>query len=129
METIIDEEDPIPVDSKGALYHESVRWWENRRLYYNLLLFALEAALLIYYAKATKHFGVQNAIVASFAYQAAANFFYSVGWGTEVLLMHYLPNVRISQNIRWLLFIFGVVFSIILTITWYQEILVPLYLG
>ena len=68
-------------------YRQAVQWWEEKRRLYNLLLIGLEIALLLFYWEAVLNFGVLSAIFWTVAYTIAANSFYCLGWGMEILGM------------------------------------------
>lgn len=98
-----------------------IAWWERRRLWYNAGLVLLQMGLcLFYYRTILLFFGVTNALLYSVCYTLAANAFYCLGWGTEILLNYYFPNFIPLKRLSPLFFILGILFSIFLTIMLYS---------
>jgi hypothetical protein len=95
---------------------ESVRWWEKKRLVYNLI--TLFGGLLVFVLRS----GVPNGLSPNEFYHMhpylflgvmllGANIFYCFGWGSEVLLNHYFKLTFFSKGLRMFLYIGGSLFS------------------
>lgn len=91
---------------------EAVKWWEKKRLIYNLT--ALAGGLLVVLLRSMVMEG--DISVDTFLNLAVwlfgANIFYTGGWAIEVLL-HYYFKVRFwPVGVRWGAFVLGSLFSV-----------------
>ncbi len=117
---ILDSED----NTVNSPYSEPVKWWEDRRLIYNLFLFGIEIYLMVRYSENTRRYGWGSAIVETLVANIIANVFYSLGWGLEIFLNYYFKKTRFSHSLRLLLFILGLLFSVFLAWEEYSSVLV-----
>ena len=95
---------------------ESVRWWEKKRLVYNLI--TLSGGLLVFFLSSQ----VPNGLSPNDFYQIhpylflgimlfGANLFYCCSWGAEVLLNYYFKLPFFSKTLRLFFFIGSSLFS------------------
>ena len=89
----------------------SLKWWEKRRIWFNLLVGISGIVGIMCYAP---FFGLIDMIFI-LTYGIIANLFYSIGFVLEALNLHYLEGkINLKAN-RILLFIIGTALSCILT--------------
>jgi len=109
---------------KERLYN-SITWWESNRLIYNCIVIFCEVIMMGLLWEGTKRFGVGSSIFWSVLYTLAANVFYSMGWGTEILVEYYFKESQWIEKYRKGLFLLGIIFSILLTLFLYFRSLFP----
>ena len=95
---------------------ESIQWWEKRRFFFNIILIIIEVGMMVLFSKTTLHFGIGNALILTIFYNIAANIFYSIGWGIDVLCDYYRIDFRIEKPFRIIWFLIGLLFSSFITI-------------
>lgn len=100
--------------------HEAMEFWEKKRLLYTVLLFSVEILVMMYYSQGTLEYGLTVGIVHTIIVNLIANGFYCLGWGSELLLTYYFGDVRWSNGFRWLIFVLGTSFSLILAFAAYS---------
>lgn len=108
MDTLLDEQEPEESIAKRLL--ESVRWWERRRLLYTGILIGGGVLGIFEYGQGYLSNG--ELLFFTGLYLLAANLFYCLGWGIELLLWVHL---KVVFSARQALFIIGTVFSVLLT--------------
>lgn len=97
------------------ILHESVKWWEKKRILYNVILIGF--ALVFAFAKnefPNTNWSIESTLSIC-VWIFGANIFYCGGWGSEVLLKYYVDG-KINKNMRKFLFIMGMGASILWTI-------------
>lgn len=107
---------------------DSINWWERKRGLYNLVVIGFQIILILFFWDGTLQFGITNAIIGSIAYTIAANIFFSIGWGINIIIYHY--NIYFLKKIdeyRMFFFIMGISVSIFLTVSTYAETLYSYY--
>lgn len=119
-DTVLDSD--LVLQKKEVIFN-ALQWWEARRLGYNIVLIACEIFLILYFWKGTLLYGIENAFLGSVLYTIAANVFFSVGWGIEILALYYFGENRFLRKFRIPFFILGVLFSILLTLDMYDNVL------
>ena len=97
---------------KEAQIFIAVRWWERRRLLYNVLLFGVEFFVSISHYKNLLAFGVVSGIIQTIIVNIIANAFYSMGWGVEVLATYYFEHIKFTETSRRILYVLGLLFSL-----------------
>lgn len=110
-------------NSKTKNTSKILKWWEDKRLLYNGILILTEILIMVFYWKGTVRFGLYLALFWSILYTIVANFLYSLGWMIEILVNYYVSKIKFSKKTKNLLWISGVLFSIILTWKWYEATL------
>lgn len=118
MEEAIDEELVNKKNDEPNLFGV-IRWWEKKRLLYNAIVFGIQLACMLIYLPGTIDFGISMAIIGSLLFLLAANLFYCIGWGGEMLLIYYLKIGDSNTDGRMAFFIFGVAFSGLVTVSMY----------
>jgi hypothetical protein len=97
-------------DDENANLLDAVQWWEKKRILYNILLFSLELLLVGIYWDGMMLFGIGSAIIGIISHNIVANMFYTIGWGIEILFLYYF-KIKSFGNVRFALYIMGVLFS------------------
>lgn len=105
----------LDYNEEENLYFESIKWWENKRKIYNIVIFL---TLIIPLKYLFSEYVNQNASEFSFIYLIdiifwliGANLLYCLGFGVELTAQYY--RKKKSKNIRNLLFYSGLIFSIV----------------
>lgn len=101
----------------------SVRWWEGKRILYNIVLACTELFIMVNYYRETINYGIENAIIETIAVNLIANIFFCLGWGLEIMLYYYLKAYTLSNTSRWVLFLLGILFTVLLTLFAYSNTL------
>ena len=105
-----------PADDTGTLTRaEIVRWWESRRLRFNLYVGAvglLSWLLVLIAGSAAVNRGVDfeepiAMIIGPFVYGFMANLCYTLGWIVDTVQFRGVPRIKLYRT--------GVLFSIVLT--------------
>ena len=105
---------------KERLY-SSVKWWEGRRFLYNLIIIFCEIIMMFLFWKSTQKFGIGKSIFWSVLYTIAANVFFSMGWGIEILVEYYFKESQWIEKYRDAFLVMGILFSIFITIVLYKQ--------
>lgn len=103
------------VSNKEFPFREILSWWEKRRLWFNLLIVAIQFLVTYSMPIGLENFGMNEAIVLSIFYLIVANICYCLGWGIEILLWYYFKSYKASVTFRLALFSLGLAFSALLT--------------
>lgn len=93
-----------------------VKWWEKKRLYFNLIILA--ASVLVLQSAPQNHIyhGEWSVRMTTAIFNLiGANFCYSLGWGIGILKMYYFKSHPATTQERWTLFIIGSAFSFLVT--------------
>jgi len=93
---------------------DGVKWWEKKRLYYNLALITIIIIGLILKLSVPNSFLSENYLLAVLIWMFGANILFCSGWGFEVLLMYFF-KISLKNNMRFLFFSGGLVISIVWT--------------
>lgn len=104
----------VVLDNIGIL--KIVKWWESRRITYNLILISVEIIMMFIFSTGTLKFGIVNTIMCSLLFTVCANGFYTIGWIVEVWNIYYFKSTNLNSYTRNGLFILGTLFSIFVTI-------------
>ena len=97
---------------------DSVTWWEEKRINFNLTLISLSLLMIFY----DQYFWQPNYIKPTLLEQlrilviwvVGANIFYSLGLGVDLSIQYY--RKKSSEVIRRIFYILGLIFSILWTI-------------
>lgn len=92
-----------------------IRWWETRRILYNIILIACEILLIELIPNGVLRWGFSKVILFSVAFTLCANACYTLGFGSTILRLYYSRKTDIQSNLRLLSFILGLIFSIFIT--------------
>jgi hypothetical protein len=112
--------DEPSLDNRDTPLWQMIAWWEQKRLWYNLMLIVLELVICVYCYEVLLHrFGTIAAIFLSFCYTIAANAFYCMGWGVEILAYYYFPKLFPIGRLSHIFLFLGLLFSICLTASLY----------
>ncbi|MDC8005102.1 hypothetical protein POV27_13655 [Aureisphaera galaxeae] len=91
----------------------SLKWWDNKRVWYNLIVGAVGIGYIINIVPDT--FGMTE-IIGMFVYGVGANILFSLGILIELYDKVYLNTALKFYKARWVFFIGGTLFSILFTI-------------
>ena len=109
---------------KDKIYN-LVDWWERKRLVFNLTIIAIIVYEVFFFWEETVRFGIIDAIIGSIAYIIAANVFFSIGWGLNVLIVFYkLTFLSSYEKYKMAFLVVGVLFSILVTAFIYEGTLI-----
>ncbi|MDD2890693.1 MAG: hypothetical protein PHE49_08660 [bacterium] len=108
-----------------------IRWWEAKRLYYNLIMTVTGLLCVIIVLLVTgADLNRKEALSAMFFiifYGISANVLYSSGWVIEILVRKNLKDTGIKK-IGPLFFITGTTISVLLTLAFLILAIVPLWI-
>jgi len=108
---------------KGKSFFNAIKWWESKRLLYNVIIVSLVLGIMLFMWTGTQNFGLINATIGSFFYFIAANVFFSIGWGMEVLAKYYFKRNLFLERYRHFFLTLGVLFSVFVTMFMYVQTL------
>ncbi len=104
---------------------KSLRWWEKKRVLYNLILLGIIIFIIFSRYDAFLYFGVYNGIIGSILFLLVANFFFCMGWILEILIYYYFKKgYQFIKTLRMFLFIIGISISIFQTFIMYHVALI-----
>lgn len=124
--------DPMNAASSGTTnsgplrdsFLEAVRFWEPRRLFYNLLLLAV----VVTWVLATwPHFRPAMNLTAAMQISVLgllANVFYSVAYLAEFALQG-ASSGKVRQSLRWTLWVIGTILAFVLANYWIADEIYP----
>jgi len=58
---------------------EAIKWWENKRIAFNLVLIVFEVIMVLFFWKGTLHLGLFYSFLFCFLYTVLANICFSIG--------------------------------------------------
>ena len=90
---------------------EAVKWWEHKRIFYNLILVVM--AIFIMSTFINVNYSFQFGLFWVVAFCIAANLFFTIGWGVEVLAEYYF-KLKIDR-LRMLFWVCGILFTLFTT--------------
>lgn len=109
---------------------EMVSWWEKKRLIYNLIIVPVTIlALALLWKYAGVEIGHYELVLDSFWMLVWCNVLYTSGWVGGILRHHYLGSYPLSTTGRWLLFIFGTVFTLLVLEVRISTLVNPMFMG
>ena len=93
---------------------EMLRWWEKRRIVYNLILFPGTALILwSMWDYVGNTMSIDQVILQTILGLFTCNLFYTIAWIGGVLRIKYLGGYSLSSQSRWILFSLGTIFTLI----------------
>jgi hypothetical protein len=103
-------------------FGDAIRYWESRRFAYNLALAAVFAAWLGW----APHFGpfTSQDLFALFVLALLANACYCAAYAVELVMKH-LHLWQSWQNKRWILWLAGTLFALVLEYYWIGDEIYP----
>jgi hypothetical protein len=120
MELILSE----PPKTFGARFRDAARYWEPRRIHYNLVLAAVVAAWLV---STWPHFRpafTLQSLLLLLVLAAMANVCYSAAYLADILLQC-SPFRSFWQRRRWSLWFAGTLFAALLACYWIADEIYP----
>ena len=109
--------DLLAAPSNHHSNHDIIRWWEQRRVYYNIVMLAA-GALTIALAVSLGEIlitDVVNALPPIIIVALSANLFYTLGWVVEIACRKFITETELVQKAGPVLFIAGIVLSVLFT--------------
>lgn len=107
------------LDDIMILNKSNIHWWEKKRLRYNLILLLTEFLVIVVYWRFFQiFFTAEEILYYTFLFNLCANFFFTFGWITELLVIYYF-NKDFKKNYRLALFWIGIIFTIAFTVNEY----------
>lgn len=109
-------------DGFAESFRDAARYWEPRRVVYNLALAAVFVAWLIW----APDFGpfTQGGLLALFALALIANVCYCAAYVVELAMRH-ASRRRVWQDRRWILWLAGTLFALALEYYWIGDEIYP----
>lgn len=89
-----------------------VRWWELTRIVYNAILLLIITFNLVIF---TTWLNKADIAISTVIYLIAANLFYCLGWGFEILFRTYFKTGEWPKQMRAVLFILGMLLASFVT--------------
>jgi len=102
---------------------ESFKWWESKRLLFNICIISVELFSCLLYLEGTISFGYEEAIYWSIAFTLVGNIFYFIGWILEFLSKVFDIWVKSFEDSRKYFLFIGIIFSMIVTFNMYSQTL------
>ena len=102
----------IQTRKNSAFPMDIVRWWEKKRLLYNLFVVLLTTVIIWSLWEHTGPFISKKALIYhAFWLIVCSNVLYTGGWAGGILRRYYLKAYPFSNTGRWILFIAGTFFA------------------
>ena len=103
---------------------DSIRYWEPRRIIYNLVLAAITVICFVIDLPASKHALAINSLLVIFLLAVLANVAYCAAYLADVFAQ--LSGFReLWRTYRWVLFIIGLTFAGVITRFWALAMFAP----
>jgi len=96
-------------------YKEIIRWWERKRIIFNLVIIFVQVIIALDYWDGVLRWGISDVLIGSAFFLVIANGFYTFGWAMEFLINHYFSRFKLKPIHRWIILILGLAFSIFVT--------------
>ena len=100
--------------SNDVVLKNALKWWEKKRIWFNIFVAASGIIPLILYAKS---FNLEELILIVF-YGLVVNVFYSLGFLLEAFNEYYFKQRFCIEKFRYPFLIFGILMSSGLTFIW-----------
>lgn len=114
----------IPFNEQpGIDFTESIRWWETRRILFNIILVLCEVTSIEAMPNGVLRWGFSRVVLGSIVFTLCANACYTLGFGTTIARLHYLKKTGVYPNLRLLTYLIGVIFSIFVTFVVFGKVL------
>jgi len=105
-------------------WRDAARWWEPRRVLYNLILLAVFGALALRtWDRLAPQLSLGN-IGRLFALALLANLCYSAAYPADLTFQTDRPPT-LRSGWRWVIWIAGTLFAVLLTTYWYLDEILP----
>ena len=96
-------------------YKSIIKWWERKRIIYNLVIIFVQVIIALDYWNGVMRWGISDVLIGSAFFLLIANGFYTFGWAMEFLINHYFSRFKLKPIHRWLILTLGLAFSIFVT--------------
>jgi hypothetical protein len=113
-----------PPKTFGATFKDAARFWEPRRIVYNLVLTIVVFAWLILTWPHFRPALTLQSLLPLLVLAAMANVCYSTAYLADVLLQ-YSPFRHFWQRQRWSLWLVGTLFAVLLACYWIADEIYP----
>jgi hypothetical protein len=113
-----------PPETLGARFRDVARYWEPRRIAYNLVLCAVAIAFLILTWPHFRPALTLQSLPPFLVLAAMANVCYSVAYLADILLQ-LSPFRELWQRRKWSLWLAGTLFSVLLECYWIEDEIYP----
>ncbi|MEM9679910.1 MAG: hypothetical protein AAF901_06265 [Bacteroidota bacterium] len=91
----------------------SLKWWDKKRVWYNVIVGVISIGYLIYINPETfESYDIIGVII----YALGANLFFTLGFLLEMYDATYFKGALRTHKFRMLLFVLGTLFSVVYTI-------------
>jgi len=107
------------LDAKELSWRLAVKWWEKKRMVYNIIFIGTQIMMMLVYWKGTLQYGLEYAVIDSFIVVLIANMCYCLGWGLEILADYYF-NYELGERYRNVCYALGIGFSVVLALLAYS---------
>jgi hypothetical protein len=110
---------------------EIILWWESRRIFYNLIMLIAGSftVLLALILNEIVFIDLVNVIPPILIFALCANLFYTLGWIIEIVCCKLIPEKKLLQNAGTILFIGGIIISVLFTFAIDIALLVSFFFG
>lgn len=99
---------------KSSFTMNMVRWWEKKRLLFNLLIVSITTLILTWLWEGVGPFISGEALIFDTFWMIVwCNILYTIGWAGGILRDYYLKADPFSNTGRWLLFAAGTIFTVL----------------
>jgi len=90
-----------------------VKWWENKRLWFNLAVFVAGVVPFLIHGNILNLFSL--ILIPIGFYAVAINVCYCAGWGLGILIWNYTAHIKNIARANWFFFLIGTGFSTLFT--------------
>jgi len=110
---------------------EIIRWWESRRIFYNAVMLAAGCVTIILALLLNEIIFTDliNVIPPILIFALSANIFYTLGWIMEIICRKFISDKTLLQKAGPVLFIGGIIISVLLTFAIDIALLVSYFFG
>jgi hypothetical protein len=120
----MNQQNPIPGEPFKAVFRDSLRFWEPRRMVYNLVLAAVTIAWLIFTWPHFQPALTLDSLLKLLVLAVIANVAYSAVYAADIPLQ--LSSIRGPwQRRRWILWLVGMLFAMLITCYWIADEIYP----
>ena len=120
----MNQQNPSLGEPFKAVLRESLRFWEPRRLVYNLVLAAVTLAWLIFTWPHFQGALTLDSLLKLLVLAVIANFAYSAVYAADIPLQ--LSSIRGPwQQRRWILWVVGMLLAMLITCYWIADEIYP----
>ncbi|MFK8008654.1 MAG: hypothetical protein AB8H03_20010 [Saprospiraceae bacterium] len=112
MENILDEYSKKTLSKE---LYESVKWWEKRRIYFNIIVSLAWISPFFFSWESLGNINVFGLLIAFCTYVCFANLCFCFSWVIDILKSYYFENPKYGSS-KTYLFVLGMIFSILITL-------------